>query len=172
MIGAMKIVRVRDRSSLILALTGKLDSTTSQGLRAEINRSLEGVRELVFDFENLGYISSAGLRVLLEAQKTMAARGSLRIKRVSKEIMDIFRMTGFAEIMEIEEKLRQISIDGCPLIVHGGTGECYKLDDETVLKLYNENLSDDIAKKEKAYAKAAFVAGIPTAISYEKETRF
>jgi uncharacterized protein (TIGR02172 family) len=163
----MNIIKSRDRSGLVLALTGKLDSRTSQGLRAEINRSLEGVQELVFDFENLDYISSAGLRVLLEAQKTMNTRGSLRIKRVSKEIMDIFRMTGFAEIMEIEEKLRQISIDGCPLIAHGVTGECYKLDDETVLKLYNENLSDDIAKKEKAYAKAAFVAGIPTAISYE-----
>ena len=168
----MKIVGVRDRSSWILALTGKLDSSTSQGLRTEINSPLEGVRELVFDFDNLNYISSAGLGVFLEAQKTTATRGRLRIKRVSREIMDIFRMSGFAEIMEIEERLRQISIDGCPLIAHGVAGECYKLDDETVLKLYNENLSDDIAKKEKAYAKAAFVAGIPTAISHEEGTRF
>lgn len=84
------------------ALEGRLDTVTSPDLEKELKASLDGVKELVMDFEKLEYISSAGLRVLLSAQKIMAKQGEMKIIHVNESIMEIFEVTGFADILTIE----------------------------------------------------------------------
>lgn len=163
----MTIVKTGDLTSLCYALGGRLDSKTAPQLEADLKQSLPQVRELIFDCANLEYISSAGLRVLLAAQKHMQQQGRLRIINPSRDLLDIFDMTGFSSILTIEKPVRQVCLDGCERIGAGLCGECWKLDDETVLKLYFEGASDDWIAREKEYAKAAFVLGIPTAISYD-----
>ena len=79
-----------------------MDTTTSPKLEEEIRADIGGITELVFDLSELAYISSAGLRVLLAAQKIMNEQGTMTVKNVSDEIMEIFEMTGFSEILTIE----------------------------------------------------------------------
>lgn len=89
-------------STLGLALTGRLDTTTAPQLEAVLKESLEGITELVLDFEKLEYISSAGLRVLLSAQKQMNQQGKMVIRHVNTDIQEVFEITGFADILTIE----------------------------------------------------------------------
>ena len=98
----MTINKTVEGGKLISAPEGRLDTMTSPQLDAELDNSLRGVSELVFDFAGLDYISSAGLRVLLKAQKAMNRQGSMVIRNVSDEIRDIFDVTGFLDIMTIE----------------------------------------------------------------------
>lgn len=98
----LNIKKTQDGSKLEFALEGRLDTMTSPDLEAAIKESIDGVTELVFDFSNLAYVSSAGLRVLLSAQKTMNANGSMVVKNVSDEIQEIFDVTGFSDILNIE----------------------------------------------------------------------
>lgn len=98
----MTINKIQDGTSLTIALEGRLDTTTSPELDAVLNESLPGVTELVLDFADLSYISSAGLRVLLIAQKTMATQGSMKVCNVNDVIMEIFELTGFSGIITIE----------------------------------------------------------------------
>ncbi|MDY6400275.1 MAG: STAS domain-containing protein [Synergistales bacterium] len=88
--------------SLTIALDGRLDTTTAPQLEAEITSSLDGVKNFVIDMEKLVYVSSAGLRVLLKAQKIMNKQGSMVIKNVSQDIKEIFEVTGFDELLTIE----------------------------------------------------------------------
>ena len=88
--------------NLTLSLYGKLDTTTAPELEEVIKNELSGIENLVFDISNLEYISSAGLRVLLSAQKVMTVQGSMIIKGVSEEIAEIFEVTGFNNIFTIE----------------------------------------------------------------------
>ena len=89
--------------SLIIALDGSLDTNTAPQLEAELNASLDGVKTLVFDMEKLEYVSSAGLRVLLKAQKFMDEQGSMMVRNVCPEIMEIFDVTGFDDLLTIEK---------------------------------------------------------------------
>lgn len=84
------------------ALEGRLDTTTAPELEKELQSSLDGIQTLILDFENLEYISSAGLRVLLSAHKTMSKQGEMKIRHVSPVIMEIFEVTGFSDILNIE----------------------------------------------------------------------
>lgn len=98
----LNIKKTQDGSKLEFALEGRLDTMTSPDLEAAIKENIDGVTELVFDFSDLAYVSSAGLRVLLSAQKTMNANGSMVVKNVSDEIQEIFDVTGFSDILNIE----------------------------------------------------------------------
>ena len=99
----MNIVKKAEGNSLNIALEGRLDTTTSPQLEGELRGALDGVTELVFDLAKLEYISSAGLRVLLSAQKTMNKQGDMIIENVRPEIMDIFDVTGFVDILNIRQ---------------------------------------------------------------------
>ena len=88
-------------NKLTVALTGRLDTTTAPQLEAELKEGLDGVTELIIDMETLEYISSAGLRVLLSAQKIMSKRGAMTVTHVSETIMEIFDVTGFSDILTI-----------------------------------------------------------------------
>lgn len=99
----MNITKKAEGNALTVALEGRLDTITSPQLDDELDASLEGVTDLTLDFQDLTYISSAGLRVLLRAQKKMkAAGGKLRLTGVSAGILEILEITGFAEILTIE----------------------------------------------------------------------
>lgn len=98
----MNILKKEDGSTLTLSLEGRLDTTTSPVLEAELKHSIEGVTELVIDMAALEYISSSGLRVLLSAQKVMNAQGKMRVQNVNDIIMEIFDVTGFVDILTIE----------------------------------------------------------------------
>ena len=97
----MTINKNLNGSTLTVALEGRLDTTTAPELEAEMKQSLPGITELIMDFEKLDYISSAGLRVLLSAQKVMNKQGKMFIRNVCPEIKEIFDVTGFADILTI-----------------------------------------------------------------------
>ncbi len=97
----MKIKKELENNVLVLALEGRLDTVTAPELEREII-DLSGVRDLVIDMKNLEYISSAGLRVILKAQKTMNTQGSMKLKNVGESIMEVFEITGFSDILTIE----------------------------------------------------------------------
>ncbi len=98
----MNINKEQNGSELKIALEGRLDTTTAPELENELKSSLEGLTGLTFDFSKLEYISSAGLRVLLSAQKTMNKQGGMIIKGVNETIMEVFDVTGFSDILTIE----------------------------------------------------------------------
>lgn len=98
----MEIAKVKNDEMMEIALKGRLDTTTAPQLEAELNNSIEGITELTLDFEELEYISSAGLRVLLSAQKIMNRQGSMKITHVCDDIMEVFDITGFSDILTIE----------------------------------------------------------------------
>ncbi len=121
---------------------------------------------IIIDASELEFISSAGLRVILSAKKRCAGK-TFKVIGVNNDVKSVFDVTGFSEIMDIESAVRKISVDGCKVIGAGACGECYRLDDETIVKLYYPHVSKKEIETEKAFAKKAFVMGIPTAISYD-----
>lgn len=98
----MTIQKTRNETALTIALSGRLDTVTAPELEAVLKDALADVSELTFDFEKLDYISSAGLRVLLSAQKTMNRQGTMKVIHVNEMILEIFEVTGFSGILTIE----------------------------------------------------------------------
>ena len=98
----LEIKKTREESKLLVALAGRLDTTTSPELEAQLTKELPGLTELVFDFQDLEYISSAGLRVLLYCQKMMNKQGTMKVVNVNDVISEIFEVTGFCDILTVE----------------------------------------------------------------------
>ena len=98
----LNIKKNADNDILTVELEGRLDTVTAPDLENELKDSLEGVTSLVMDLGALDYISSAGLRVLLSAQKTMNRQGSMKVTHVNETIMEIFEVMGFSDILTIE----------------------------------------------------------------------
>lgn len=98
----MTINKKQNGSELKIALEGRLDTTTAPELENELKEALEGITNLEFDFSKLEYISSAGLRVLLSAQKTMNKQGEMAITGANETIMEVFEVTGFSDILTIK----------------------------------------------------------------------
>jgi len=98
----MKIEKKVDGTKMVIALQGRLDTMTAPELDKELHENLDGKTELVIDLAELEYVSSAGLRVLLSAQKVMNKQGSMVIKNVNEQIMEVFEVTGFTDILTIE----------------------------------------------------------------------
>ena len=99
----MTIIKILDEGKLSISLEGRLDTTTAPELEKVLEGSLDGVSELIIDMGSLDYLSSAGLRILLSAQKTMNKQGSMKVTHVNETIMEIFDVTGFGEILTIEK---------------------------------------------------------------------
>lgn len=98
----LNIESKKNAAELTVALAGRLDTNTAPELETALNMSLDGVKTLLIDMEQLDYISSAGLRVLLAAQKTMNKQGEMKVLHVNETIMEIFEVTGFSDILTIE----------------------------------------------------------------------
>jgi anti-sigma B factor antagonist len=98
----MTINKKTDGKTLTVTVSGRLDTSTAPSLEAELKDSLGNISELVFDMKEVEYVSSAGLRVLLSAQKTMDKQGSMKLLHVSDPVMDVFDVTGFTDLLTIE----------------------------------------------------------------------
>ena len=98
----MTIEIIKNGEEATIEVAGRLDTTTAPSLDKTINEDIKEVKELTLDLKGLEYISSAGLRVLLSAQKKMQKIGSMKVKNVCEEVMEVFEMTGFADILVIE----------------------------------------------------------------------
>ena len=98
----MKINKKQEGSKLVIALEGRLDTTSAPDLEKELKTSLDGVTDLTLDLAKLDYISSAGLRVLLSAHKTMMKQGQMKVINASEIVKEVFEVTGFCDILNIE----------------------------------------------------------------------
>lgn len=98
----MQINKSQNHTDLTVALEGRLDTTTAPQLEAELKRSLNGITALTLDLAALEYLSSAGLRVILSAQKVMNRQGKMVVKNANDTIMEIFEVTGFSDILDLE----------------------------------------------------------------------
>ena len=141
-------------------IKGKIDSTNAPEFEKEIMAELP--TEL--DASELAYISSAGLRVLMKLRKAV---GEVTILNAGAEVYEILDVTGFTSMMTVKKALREISIEGKEILGQGGNGTVYRLDDETIVKVYSTEHSLEVIDRERAYAKAAFIADIPTAIAFD-----
>ena len=152
---------------VVLKLSGRLDTATSMQTSNDIDELLNTagtIQRLTIDAGDLEYIASSGLRILL----TLAKRyKDFRIIDVSPEVYDVLNMTGFIKIMNVERALRQLSIDGCEMIGVGGVGTVYRLDGDTIIKVFREGTTMDEVSQEITMSKEAFVMGMPTAISFD-----
>lgn len=150
-------------NELIIKLEGRLDTNSASELEKEIS-NLEGIEKIIFDFEKLEYIASSGLRIILKCKKEI---DSTKIINCNTEVFEIFNMTGFSEMMQIEKALRKISIENCEKIGEGFFGNIYRIDPETIVKVYKVPDALDMIERERVLARKAFVMGIPTAIPYD-----
>jgi anti-sigma B factor antagonist len=98
----MTINKTKEDSKLTVQVEGRIDTTTAPQLETEIKDEISGITDLVIDLKEVAYVSSAGLRVLLSAQKVMNRQGNMVIKNVNEEVMEIFEVTGFVDILNIE----------------------------------------------------------------------
>ena len=149
----------------IIKLTGRIDTSNASEWEQKIIQQFSAETVNAFDASELEYISSAGLRVLMKVRKQAAKE--MQIFDVSPEVYDIFDMTGFTELFKVEKRMRELSVDGCEIIGKGFYGTVYRIDPETIVKVYNTPDSIPIIKNEQRLAKRAFVKGVPTAISYD-----
>ncbi len=151
---------------LYLLPEGQIDSTNAAEAETAINaaRAAGGYDTVTVDADDLRYISSAGLRVLLRLRKN---EPTLTVINASSEVYEILEMTGFTEMIPTQKAYRRISVTGCEVIGKGANGCVYRIDPDTVVKVYrNDDALPDI-KRERELARRAFVLGIPTAIPYD-----
>lgn len=157
----------KENNQLIVNLDGKINSQNAD----EVKSALLQLRKenpdctIVFDADDLIYISSAGLRILLDTAKEQ--KNGLTILNVSPSVYEIFDLTGFLKIMDVRRKMREISVDGCEIIGRGAVGTVYRIDEDTIVKVYEDPDSLPMIENEQKLAKTAFLKGIPTAISYD-----
>ncbi|MBP5216941.1 MAG: phosphotransferase [Bacilli bacterium] len=144
----------------------RIDTSNAEEVEKALLAILEGkaISSLVLDAEETKYVSSVGLRLVLKLKKNYP---NLTVTNCAPDVYDVFEMTGFTQIVDIQKALREISIEGCPLIGSGAYGRVYRIDDDTILKsFYRGNPISDI-ERERALAREAFILGIPTAISFD-----
>jgi len=147
----------------IISIQGRIDSQNASEFTEHL-LAYKDRQSVVIDAANLEYISSAGLRGLLALKKAVK---DVTVINVSPMVYDIFEMTGFADILTVRKILKEVSIADCPIIGYGSTGIVYKLDDERIIKVYNDSYSYEMALSEYTASKKAFVVGVPTVIPFE-----
>ena len=154
-------------NTLTLYPEGRIDTNNANQVEQEALAAVEANpgTDLVIDAENLKYISSAGLRVLMKLRKQSDKK--LPVINVSPEVYEVFETTGFTELFDVKKVLREISVDGCEIIGRGSFGIVYRIDPETVVKVYQEGVNLEQLQEEKRCATTAFVHDLPTAIAYD-----
>lgn len=152
--------------TLTITLDNHVDSDNAHGVEEEIFAKLTDAAKIVrIDASGLEYISSAGLRVLLKLEKRQSCQ--VEIFNVSRDVYDILEMTGFTDLLKVKRAHREVSVEGCEVIGAGGYGTVYRLDEETIVKVYRSFVSEAFIDGEREASKTAFVLGIPTAIPYD-----
>ena len=162
----MSVTMKTENGKAVVNLTGRITSANASSVEQEISAAIGDYagKALTLDLGELEYISSAGLRVLLRLRKRFAG---MEMVNVSSDVYEIFEMTGFTEMMPISKAYRRISVDGCEVIGQGANGKVYRIDPDTIVKVYyNPDALPDI-HRERELARTAFVLGVPTAIPYD-----
>jgi len=159
----LEITSKKENGKAIVYPVGRVDSANADILDAEIEKA-DTESQLVLDVEKLEYMSSAGLRILLKYRKKHA---DFEIINASTDLYEIFDMTGFTEMINIKKAYKQVSVDGCQVIGQGANGKVYRIDPDTVVKVYINPDSLSVIQNERDVARKALVLGIPTAISYD-----
>ncbi len=150
-----------------IKLTGRIDSTNVEKIEADVFREIldqEG-EKIRIDVSELTYISSAGLRVLMKLRK--ATGKAIEIDNVSREVYEIFEITGFTELFTVKKALRSIRVEGLEEIGRGFFGTVYRIDRDSIVKVYNGADKLPMIENEIKIARKAFLSGIPTAIAYD-----
>ena len=152
----------------ILYPEGRISTDTVKEVEQEIMKIIEEHQEpvLILDLERLDYISSAGLRLFLKLAKQY--NDNLIVRNVSAEIYEIFSVTGFTSMMKIEKKLREISIEGCEVLGKGACGSIYRVDNETIVKVYRDIVPKEKIEEGRTRARYALQRGVPTAIAFDR----
>lgn len=163
----MKAIVSKEGTHALLRLEGRLDTAASQQVSIHIDEQLATlghVDRLVCDATGLEYISSSGLRVLLTLRKRYP---DFLLKEVCSEVYEVLEMTGFTKMMTVERALRSMSVDGCEEIGRGGVGIVYRINEDTIIKVFREGTDISEVRREITMSKEAFVLGMPTAISFD-----
>jgi len=152
---------------LVLLLCGRIDSSNARQTETEAVELLRAHPDLipVLDAEHLIYVSSAGLRLLLRLAKSRPE--PVEIRNLSPEVLNTLEITGLDTLFRTRKKLREISIDGCEMIGQGFFGKVYRLDEDTIVKVYSGSDSIPMIENERRMARMALLKGVPTAISYD-----
>ena len=157
-------------NDVTIIFDGRLDTATSAEASATINEQLSiigsqlTIVSITCDATRLVYISSSGLRILLSLVKKYK---NFRVIGVQPQVYEVLETTRFTQIMTIERAMRLLSVEGCRLIGIGGVGKVYRLDGDTIIKVFREGTTMDEVRKEILLSKEAFVLGMPTAISFD-----
>ena len=161
----MNVTYRTDKNILYIVLEGRIDASNATEAEEKIfaiRKENEG-KHTVIDADNLEYISSAGLRVILKIRKE---EPKLAIINVAPDVYDVFDMTGFTDMVTVEKAYKRMSLDGCEFIAKGANGAVYRYDPETILKTYYSKDALPEIKQERENARRAFILGINTAIPY------
>ena len=155
-----------NEKTLTLYLEGELNSYNADNIEKEIDNILkeQTFDQLVLDFSRISYISSAGLRIVLKLKQKY---NKVSIIETSLEVYDIFQMTGFTNIMDIKKGLKRVYISGAEVVGTGYYSTVYRVDKDTIIKVFNRVSDPAQIERELTLAKEAFVLGIPTAISFD-----
>lgn len=163
----LQLKSVANGADLTIIPTGRIDTQNAGQFKAFYSAEAEkqAHAHLFLDLSALTYISSAGLRVLLFIVKAEPNR--VQAIDVAPSVYEVFETSGFTDLLQARRALRQVSIEGCERIGQGMNGQVYRLDGETILKLYSDKTPIEDIERERKYARQAFLKGIPTAISYD-----
>ena len=156
-----------NNNQVTLFLSGHIDSGNAAAVEQEVQQIItEDAKTLpvLIDAQDLQYISSAGLRIILRLRKTNA---NIHIINACPEVYEILDMTGFTQMMQIDKAYRVVSVEGCEVIGQGANGTIYRIDKDNVVKVYNNANALEEIQHEREVARLALVLGIPTAISYD-----
>lgn len=161
----MEITYRIDKDILYVSINGRVDASNAADAESKIIaiKNENADKHLVIDADGLEYISSAGLRVILRLRKE---NPKLAIINVSSDVYEVFDMTGFTDMINIQKAYRRLSIDGCEMLGKGANGAVYRYDDETIVKTYHNVDSLPEIKQERENARIAFINGVNTAIPY------
>ena len=161
-----EITGEKKENKIELRFSGRIDSNNAASVEEAVNEIIgdSKVLPIEIDMEELEYISSAGLRVLLRVRKNTS---DMKLFNVNSEVYEILDMTGFTQMMDVEKAYRVVSVEGCEEIGRGANGTIYRIDMDNVVKVYNNADALEEIQHEREVARTALVLGIPTAISYD-----
>jgi len=161
-----KIQGRMEGGKLVISISGQINSINAAEFKKETDRiRAENPSDaIVLDFDKLEFTSSAGLRVILRIRQEVKETS---IINVHPEVYNILDMTGFTEMMEVRKAYRVFSVEGCEVIGQGANGKVYRIDGDTIVKVYRNLDALPEIERERELARTAFVAGVPTAIPYD-----
>ena len=152
---------------MYITISGDLISSTAPDVNAQIDALGDEITQgnVVFDLAGLTTVSSAGLRLFMRLQQRLPNK--ITLLNVTAQVYEVFALTGMTELMHVERASREVSVEGCEVVGHGASGVVYRLDDDTVVKLYPAGYPTSALVLERESARTAFIKGVPTAIPFD-----